>query len=94
MRCTATTRCGQAPDAFDPARFADARAVPRFQYLPFGDGPRICIGASFALQEAVIILATLLARFRFAAVPGQIRSGHDPDAAPRSGGVWLQIDEA
>jgi cytochrome P450 len=82
------------PDAFDPARFAAARAVPRFQYLPFGDGPRICIGASFALQEAVIILATLLARYRFAAVPGL-----QPDPVMiltlrPGGGVWLQIDEA
>lgn len=53
------------PDAFRPARFKDPKAIKRFTYLPFGDGPRICIGAGFAVQEAVIILATLLARFRF-----------------------------
>ncbi len=41
---------------------------------PFGDGPRICIGASFVLQEAVMILATLLGRFRFKSVKGV-----DPD---------------
>ncbi len=84
----------QNPDAFDTGRFADPRAVPRFGYLPFGDGPRVCIGASFALQEAVIILATLLARLRFAPVPG---------VAPRpvmiltlrpEGGVWLQVEAA
>ena len=39
--------------------------IGRFQYLPFGAGPRICIGATFALQEAVIALAVLLNRFRF-----------------------------
>ena len=39
--------------------------IDRFQYLPFGAGPRICIGASFAMQEAVIALGVLLSRFRF-----------------------------
>lgn len=80
------------PDAFDPDRFADPKAIDRFAYLPFGDGPRICIGASFALQEAVIVLATLLARFRFAEIPG--RQPHPvmiltlrPD-----GGVWLNAE--
>jgi cytochrome P450 len=84
----------QNPDAFDPSRFADARAVPRFQYLPFGDGPRVCIGASFALQEAVIILATLLARFRFAPVPGR---GPKPVmilTLRPEGGVWLMVERA
>ena len=53
------------PDVFDPSRFMpEARsAVPRFAYLPFGIGPRICIGASFALQEATIVLAALVQRF-------------------------------
>ncbi len=82
------------PDAFNPARFADPKAIDRFAYLPFGDGPRICIGASFALQEAVIILATLLARFKFSRIPGR-----DPKPVMiltlrPEGGVWLQIDAA
>ncbi|WP_282159025.1 cytochrome P450 [Shimia thalassica] len=59
------------PNAFDPERFADRKAVDRYAYLPFGDGPRICIGASFAIQEAVLILATLLQRFRFDLVAGR-----------------------
>ncbi|MFD1880201.1 cytochrome P450 [Paracoccus pacificus] len=58
------------PDAFDPDRFAPGVERDRFAFLPFGAGPRICIGASFALQEAVIILATLLDRLRFDLVPG------------------------
>jgi cytochrome P450 len=55
------------PSAYIPARFwPENRAkIDRFQYLPFGAGPRICIGATFALQEAVIALAILLHRFRF-----------------------------
>lgn len=55
------------PDAFIPARFhpQNREKISRFQYLPFGAGPRVCIGASFALQEAVIALATLLDGHRF-----------------------------
>jgi cytochrome P450 len=54
------------PDAFDPEHFAADRKArrDRYQYLPFGAGPRICVGANFALMQAQIILATLLARFR------------------------------
>lgn len=79
------------PDRFDPGRFADG-PVDRFAFLPFGDGPRICIGASFAIQEAVIILATLLARFRFSRV-----AGRDPRPVMiltlrPEGGIWLQVD--
>ncbi|MEA2935255.1 MAG: hypothetical protein QOD74_1901, partial [Variibacter sp.] len=52
----------ERPDAFDPDRFAGepAKARHRFAYLPFGGGPRICIGMAFAQMEAVAILATLL----------------------------------
>ena len=55
------------PHAFDPDRFLTA--PDRYAFLPFGAGPRICIGASFALQEAVIILATLLQGLRFELLP-------------------------
>lgn len=56
---------------FDPDRFASASAKESLKcaYLPFGMGPRVCIGASFALQEAALILATLVRRYRFAAPP-------------------------
>ncbi|WP_288939031.1 cytochrome P450 [uncultured Roseovarius sp.] len=80
------------PDAFRPERFADRKAIPRYAFLPFGDGPRICIGASFAIQEAVIVLATLLSRFRFTPV-----AGRDPDPVMiltlrPEGGVWLEAE--
>lgn len=53
------------PERFEPARFLDsAPPPPRFAYLPFGTGPRVCIGAQFALTEAVIVLATLLRTLR------------------------------
>ncbi len=79
------------PDRFDPSRFADPRAIERFAYLPFGDGPRICIGQNFALQEAVIILATLLARFRFALVPGREPRPVMILTLRPEGGVWLHV---
>ena len=55
------------PNSFDPSRFHPHKrdSIDRFQYLPFGLGPRVCIGAAFALQEAVIALTVLLRRFRF-----------------------------
>lgn len=55
------------PRAYLPERFLPENRdrIGRFQYLPFGVGPRICIGATFALQEAVIALAVLMAGYRF-----------------------------
>jgi unspecific monooxygenase len=53
------------PAVFDPARFLPGATPPgRYTYMPFGAGPRICVGAQFALTEAVIVLARLLRRFR------------------------------
>jgi len=80
------------PDAFRPARFADRKGADRYSYLPFGDGPRICIGASFAMQEAVIILATLLARFRFRPVPGRVPQPVMIITLRPEGGVWLEAE--
>jgi cytochrome P450 len=55
------------PRAFMPERFLPENRgkIGRFQFLPFGAGPRVCIGATFALQEAVIALAVMMHRFRF-----------------------------
>ncbi len=60
------------PDAFDPSRFLGERRerIDRFAYIPFGAGPRVCIGMPFAMQEAIIILANLLRAFRFDLVEG------------------------
>ena len=53
------------PDTFDPARFMPGAPSPdRFAYLPFGIGPRVCIGAQFALTEATLVLASLIQNFR------------------------------
>ncbi len=55
------------PGAFDPTRFLGAAAaeIDRCQFLPFGVGPRVCIGASFSMQEMAIALAVMLRALRF-----------------------------
>ena len=59
------------PDVFDPRRFIGERKHHRFQYLPFGGGPRICVGARLAMAEALTILAIWLNKWRFEPVPGR-----------------------
>jgi len=60
------------PGRFDPQRWS-AQATsrpPKFAYFPFGGGPRGCIGQSYAMQEAVLVLATLARHWRMRLVPG------------------------
>ncbi len=61
------------PEGFDPDRFLPGVGTdrPRFAYVPFGGGPHLCIGNSFALVEAQLILATVAQRYHLALVPGQ-----------------------
>jgi cytochrome P450 len=63
------------PSHFDPERWSasDARSLllPRFAYFPFGGGPRVCVGAGFAMMEAVLLLATIAQQFQVNLVPGQ-----------------------
>jgi cytochrome P450 len=61
------------PERFDPSRFTPEfeQSLPKHVYMPFGAGPRICIGNSFAMLEAQLILAALIQSFHFAPVPGQ-----------------------
>ena len=63
------------PLQFNPDRWSpsDPRttSLPRFAYFPFGGGPRVCIGAGFAMMEAVLLLATIAQQFRIQIVPGQ-----------------------
>ena len=61
----------EEPERFKPERFLPAQAAqrPRFAYYPFGGGPRICIGNTFALTEGPLVLATLLQGYQVALVP-------------------------
>jgi cytochrome P450 len=81
------------PNCFDPERFSPAESAgrERLAYLPFGFGPRICIGASFAMTEAVLILATLAQRFRL-----RLATGHhvEPQALftlRAKYGMWMTL---
>ncbi len=66
-------RWWDAPEEFRPERFSpEAEAnIPRYVYIPFGGGPRICIGNSFAMMEARLLLATIASRYHLALQPGQ-----------------------
>jgi cytochrome P450 len=62
------------PDTFDPDRFSrpDERDSIRQAYLPFSQGPRVCLGASFAMQEAAIILSLIARHYHIAPVEGHV----------------------
>ena len=64
----------QQPDAFNPDRYKkdESRESLQKAYLPFGMGPRVCIGAAFALQEAVLILSSVVRHYCLQAVPGHV----------------------
>ena len=81
------------PQRFDPSRFEPdaAKAHDRYTYLPFGGGPRVCIGQNFAQMEAKAILATLLGSFQL-----RLRPGHIPEPRLRvtlrpTGGMPMRI---
>lgn len=60
------------PERFDPERFSpeNEKQIPKYAYLPFGGGPRICIGNAFALMEARLLLATIAQRYHLELAPG------------------------
>ncbi len=87
------TKLWDRPDVFDPDRFSDpaSKESQRSAYLPFSAGPRVCLGASFAMQEGMLILAYLTRHFRFEAV-----EGHTPKPIARltlrsENGVRLRV---
>lgn len=61
------------PEVFRPERFSEAneKTIPRYAYIPFSAGPRVCIGNSFAMMEAHLLLATMASRYRLRLEPGQ-----------------------
>ena len=84
----------QDPEAFNPARWEGglAKKVPRYAYLPFGAGPRICIGGSFAITEAILLLATIARDFQLELVPEQRRVIPQPSTTLRPrGGIRMYL---
>ncbi|MDP9137188.1 MAG: cytochrome P450, partial [Pseudomonadota bacterium] len=87
------TKLWDRPDVFDPDRFSDpeSKESQRSAYIPFSAGPRVCLGASFAMQEGMLILAYLARHFRFEPV-----EGHTPKPIARltlrsENGVRLKV---
>ena len=83
----------QEPDRFDPLRFAPGEPAPRpYTFIPFGGGPRNCIGAAFAQVEAKMILSRLLQRFSFSPIGRRVHPhmGASLDPYP---GVWQRVHE-
>ncbi len=78
-------RIWENPEGFDPDRFLPERAAARerMAYVPFGAGPRQCVGESFAMLEVLIILSTVLRRVSLSLVPGQTVA-FDPRLSLRS----------
>jgi cytochrome P450 len=81
------------PDAFDPLRFLGEgrERIDRFAYIPFGAGPRVCIGMAFAMQEGIILLANLLRAFRFDLVDGQVVTPQQRVTLRPRGGVKMHV---
>jgi cytochrome P450 len=76
------------PERFEPERFSKAASEgrPRFAYIPFGAGPRVCIGASLATTEMVLVLASLAQRYRLTLAPGhQVEIHHQITMRPKGG---------
>jgi cytochrome P450 len=82
------------PDNFDADRWLEDRRAGRhrFQYIPFGGGPRVCVGARFAAVEALTVLACWLTEWRFAPLPGRAVMPSGMVTLRPRGGLKLRLE--
>jgi cytochrome P450 len=81
-------RLWQNPERFDPTRFTEENEsqIPKYAYLPFGGGPRVCIGNHFALMEAQILLVQIIRRYQLSVVDGtRIEPERTATSHPKNG---------
>jgi cytochrome P450 len=83
------------PDTFDPSRWLDERRdrVPKYAYLPFGTGPRSCVGEQFAWAEAVTALAVIARRFTARTQPGHVVKPQYRITMRPGNGIPMQLTE-
>lgn len=81
------------PEEFKPERWASAEItqLPDCAYLPFGDGPRACIGRHYALQEALLVIATIAQRYQLQLASGQKVTPHSAITLGPQHGIKLQL---
>jgi cytochrome P450 len=81
------------PETFRPERWMGnlARELPRFAYMPFGGGPRVCIGQRFAMMEAILVLTTMAQRFSMEWQKDRTVKPFPSITLRPNGGVWLRI---
>ena len=77
-------------DEFCPERFAHGKKTPPFSYIPFGGGPRVCIGAAFGQAEARIVITRLLQTYRFEFTNQKIHAHMGATLEPRPG-VFMKV---
>jgi cytochrome P450 len=81
------------PERFDPDRFGPGRVedIPEYAYFPFGAGPHVCVGNTFAMMEITLVVATLVQRFHLELTPGQENLAPELKVSLRpKGGVWVK----
>jgi cytochrome P450 len=83
----------EEPLAFRPERWLEEKAkqMPRFAYFPFSGGPRVCIGNTFAMMEATLIVAAVVQRFGFTLAPGHTTTPYASVTLRPEGGVWAVL---